>query len=54
VTVNALLAMVPGDAMGLPPELIMSIGVWVTGLEPELVSVTLEKEAEPKSAKVDC
>ena len=37
----------------VPAVLIISTGVWVTGLEPELVSAILENEAEPKSANVD-
>ena len=39
--------------MTLPPELIISTGVWVTELEPELVSAILESATEPKSANAD-
>jgi hypothetical protein len=52
--VNALPAMVPVDAMTLVPLLLtMSRRVGVTAVEPEVVSATLEKDAEPKSANVD-
>jgi hypothetical protein len=53
--VNALLAMLPGVAITslLLLLLTMSSWVWATAGEPEWVSAMLEKEAEPKSARVD-
>jgi hypothetical protein len=38
VIVNELPEIAPGDAITVPPPLIISTGLWTTELEPELVS----------------